>query len=176
MRSTTQIWHRINVRVDWWTFFFHPEPPWARNRGSKIGLGCKRKSIFLGSEHTFWSTLSGNAGPSEHFLSIFSNDNQSVVLKTIELHLYGHFLFSDCEVGIFNFCRSAIFDPLWNLQMVSLSMETLIFLKIWSVVAHTVPGVSIKSQHLAPNRCQTTAKNHQKNMVFMQFLIHNVLL
>ena len=27
-------------------------------------------------------------------------------------------------------CRSAIFDPLWNLQMVSLSMETLIFLKI----------------------------------------------
>ena len=63
-------------------------------------------------------------------------------------------------------CRNAIFDPLWNLQMVSLSMETLIFVKIWSVVAHTVPGVPIKSQHLAPNRCQTTVKNHLKKTWF----------
>ena len=73
-------------------------------------------------------------------------------------------------------CRNAIFDPLWNLQMVSPSIETLIFLKIWSVVAHTVPRVPIKSQHLAPTHCQTTVENHQKSTFFMQFLIHAMLL
>ena len=73
-------------------------------------------------------------------------------------------------------CRNAIFDPLWNLQTVSPSIETLIFLQIWSVVAHTVPRVPIKSQHLAPNYCQTIVENHLKNMFFMQFLIHAVLL
>ena len=63
-------------------------------------------------------------------------------------------------------CRNAIFDPLWNLQTVSPSIKTLIFLKIWSVVAHTVPGMPIKSQHLAPNHCQTIVENHQKKHVF----------
>ena len=73
-------------------------------------------------------------------------------------------------------CRNAIFDPLWNLQMVSPSIETFIFRKIWSVVAHTVPRVPIKSQHLAPTHCQTTVENHQKSTFFMQFLIHAMLL
>ena len=27
MNSKTQVWHKIHVRVDWWTLFFYPRPP-----------------------------------------------------------------------------------------------------------------------------------------------------
>ena len=38
MICKTQVGHKIHVRIDWSTFFLNPEPPWARNRGSKICL------------------------------------------------------------------------------------------------------------------------------------------
>ena len=46
MISKTQVGHKIHVRVDWWTFFFHPTPPWHRNGGSKICLECKITRFF----------------------------------------------------------------------------------------------------------------------------------
>ena len=54
MISKTQVWHKIHVRVDWWTFFFHPRPPWRRNGGSKICLECKITRFFPKSDGLDW--------------------------------------------------------------------------------------------------------------------------
>ena len=45
-----QVGHKIHVRIDWWTFFFHPTPPWRRNGGSKICLECKITCFFPKSD------------------------------------------------------------------------------------------------------------------------------
>ena len=50
----TQVGHKIHVRIDWWTFFFHPTPPWRRNGGSKICLECKITRFFPKSDGLDW--------------------------------------------------------------------------------------------------------------------------
>ena len=83
----------------------------------------KKKSSPIDSDMNFVSDL----GFRDHS-EMFSASYRGFILRNKKVFVFVQRLLPQLDEHFP--CRNAIFDPLWNLQMVSPSIETLIFLKI----------------------------------------------
>ena len=84
MNSKTQVWHKIHIRVDWTTLFFHPRPPWPRNGGSKISLEYENIRFSDGVRQVwFCARLTRLLCPTPHLMQKNTNETIGELLFSI---------------------------------------------------------------------------------------------